>query len=89
MDENRDYFIITCNFQMTDSTKPESPGVAKPPEVVSTSQVQVLLELEDHILKDKKIKDEDLLKQSQVLKDPSVKWVSPCYSVKNLWGIPK
>ena len=41
IDENRGYFIISCNFQMTETTKPESPGVSLPPEVISTSQVEV------------------------------------------------
>ena len=62
MDENRGYFIITCDFQMTEATSESEPGVIKPPEIISTSHVQVQLELEDHILRGKKIKDEDLIK---------------------------
>lgn len=41
--------------------------------------VDMFLELEEAILKDKKIKDSDLKPGKQ----------SPCYSVKSLWGIPK
>ena len=38
------------------------------------------LELEATILRDKKIKDEDLMTDKET---------SPCYSIKSLWGIPK
>jgi len=89
MDENRGYFIITCDFQMTEVSQVDEPGVITPPKINSTSQVQVQLELEDHILRDKKIKDEDLMKMQNQAVDANAKWISPCYSVKNLWGIPK
>ena len=74
---------------MTETQTESEPGVSKPPEIISTSHVQVQLELEEHILRGKKIKDEDLIKMKDQVGDANAKWVSPCYSVKDLWGIPK
>lgn len=66
MDENRGYFILSALFS----------------ESTNTTQTEVHLDLEESILRDKKVKDDDFVSKEE-------REGSPCYSLKSLWGIPK
>lgn len=54
IDENRNYFLLSAHFSSGFSQ-------AKSGSPVSIHQVEVHLDLESNVLKDKKIRDEDLM----------------------------
>ena len=93
IDENKGYFLVNAGFAR--SCESYSPGayIAQDlqlnylKELLSLGMVEMYLMLEDDVLKDKKIRDSSLTDSP----DPKQKGspVSPCYSVKSLWGIPK
>ena len=80
MDENKGYFIMKAYIGAGDEQSQQS---AASTTTNSTTHTEVHLDLEPSILKDKKIKDEDLMSKE------SPGTVSPCYTIKSLWGIPK
>ena len=66
INENRDYFTLDCKF--TDA-------------VPKTDQIDIAVNLRDHILKDQKIKDTAISNE--------VETSCKSYSVTDFWGMPK
>ena len=80
MDENRSYFLVSAHLSSQDNNRYSSSQQSSPTSMIAMTEVH--LDLEQTVLKDKKIRDEDLMSKEE-------RETSPCYSIKSLWGIPK